>query len=88
METLKATKSQPKLADLTSPIDLQSASETELMQSINVAQECLEIIWRKKEQDVIEAVVDTLIGLIPSTNLPNTDSSLAKLKLLCTAVDD
>lgn len=32
--------------------------------------------------------MDTLTSLIPGTNLPNTDSSLAKLKLLCTVVDD
>lgn len=88
METPKAIGSQAKLSDLSSPIDLQSASESELMQSIKVSQECLEIIRRKKEQDIVQAAVDTLTGLIPGTNLPNTESSLEKLKLLCIVVDD
>lgn len=33
-------------------------------------------------------MVDTLTSLIPDTNLPSTDSSLSKLKLLCTIVED
>lgn len=88
METPKATGNQAKLAAISSPIDLQSTSESELMQSIKVAQECLEGIRRKREQDIIQAVVDTLTGLIPGTNLPDIESSLAQLKLLCTIVDD
>lgn len=88
METPKATGSQAKPANLTSPINLQFANEMELLQSTKVAQERLEAIRRKKEQDVIQAAVDTLTGLLPGTNLPNTDSSLAQLKLLCTVVGD
>ncbi|XP_057861359.1 uncharacterized protein LOC131069814 [Cryptomeria japonica] len=48
----------------------------------------LEELRKKKEQDVINFSIDTLSSLIPGTNLPSTDSSLAKLKLLCTIVDD
>lgn len=43
---------------------------------------------RKKEEDVIQNAVETLTNLIPGTNLPSTDSSLAQLKLLCTIVED
>ncbi|XP_057828876.1 uncharacterized protein LOC131040020 [Cryptomeria japonica] len=48
----------------------------------------LEELRKKKEQDVIQIVIDTLSNLVPSTNLSGTDSLLAKLKLLCIVVDD
>lgn len=88
METPKATDSQAKPTDITSPMDLQSANKSELLQSIKFAQDSLEVIRRKKEQDMFQAVVDTLTSLIPDTNLPSTDSSLAQLKLLCIVVED
>lgn len=72
----------------------QSVDENELLRSIQLAQDRLKELRKKKElrknneHDVIQLVVDTLSNLIPGTNLPSTDSSLAKLKLLCTVVDD
>lgn len=48
----------------------------------------MDALRRKKEEDVIQTAVDTLTSLIPSMNLPSTDSSLAQLKLLCSVVED
>ncbi|XP_059070301.1 uncharacterized protein LOC131859987 [Cryptomeria japonica] len=84
-QTPKAIREQDqtKQVDLTSRNDptlacfIGSKDKNELLRSIRLAQERLEELRKKKEKYVSQFFVDTLSSLVPETNLPSTDPSMA-----------